>query len=56
MVGTEEEGWQVDTGTHQATMDLGYPREEEGQRTAGTGPGPKTLLRSDGLIAAPHLL
>lgn len=43
-------------GTHHAAMDLGYPREEEGQRTAGTGPGRKTLLRSDVLIAAPHLL
>lgn len=42
--------------THGVAMDLGNPREEEGQRTAGTGPGWKTLLRSDWLIAAPHLL
>lgn len=43
-------------GTHHAAMDLRYPREEEGQRTAGTAPGRKTLLRSDVLSAAPRLL
>lgn len=45
------------SGCHVGPWDLGYPREEEGQRMARTGPDWKMLgAEVRWLIAAPSLL